>query len=312
MDSFTKKSEKNKSANSFRIWTSLTASRKNFLGLFNKSIIQDSWFEKIEDSLISSDVGPILSKDITAQLKLKIQQNPKSIDQNFAKKLLIKIIKDKLDSLKAHICYENTPTVIMVVGVNGSGKTTSIGKLACYFQKADKHVLLAAADTFRAAAQEQLIHWGTVNNISVVTQKNGDPSAIAFDATKAAIARKSDILIVDTAGRLPTQLHLMDELKKIKRVISKALPNAPHHVWLTIDGGTGQSVLNQVDTFHSTLSINGIIVTKLDGTAKGGMLLALSEKYNIPVRFVGLGEKIDDLIEFNSSASTSALIGTTS
>jgi fused signal recognition particle receptor len=197
----------------------------------------------------------------------------------------------------------------MIVGVNGSGKTTSIGKLAHYFKKMNKSVLLAAGDTFRAAAQEQLVHWATKNNIKVISQKDGDPGAIAFDSTKSAIARKSDILIVDTAGRLPTQLHLMEELKKIKKVISKALPSAPHHIWLTVDGGTGQSVLNQVTAFDKALGLNGIIVTKLDGSARGGMLLALSEKYKIPVRFVGLGEKVDDLEEFNSSASSSALIG---
>ena len=292
-----------------RIWSSLTVSRKNFLGLFNKSKIENSWFEQIEESLILSDVGPQLSKDITSELELQIKQDSKITDQNLAREKLIKIIEKKLENLKTENNFTDVPTVIMIVGVNGSGKTTSIGKLAFFFKSMGKKVLLAAGDTFRAAAQEQLIFWGNSNNINVISQKDGDPAAIAFDGTKAAIARKSDVLIVDTAGRLPTQLHLMDELKKIKKVISKALPQSPHHIWLTLDGGTGQSGLNQVAAFNDALDLNGIIITKLDGSAKGGMLLALSNKYEIPVRFVGLGEKIDDLEEFNTSSSAEALIG---
>ncbi len=307
MDSFTNKSNK-----SSKIWSSLAVSRKSFLGLFKKSTIQDSWFDQVEDSLILADVGPVLSKEITTELKLRIQKEYKNIDLNSAKDKLIGIIKERLENLETENNFQCIPTIIMVVGVNGSGKTTSIGKLAYYLKKSGKEVLLAAGDTFRAAAQEQLIYWGTQNNINVISQRNGDPGAIAFDSTKAAIARKSDILIVDTAGRLPTQLHLMDELKKIKKVVSKACQEGPHHIWLTIDGGTGQSALKQIEAFHNALEINGIIVTKLDGSAKGGMLLALSQKYQIPVRFVGLGEKIKDLEEFNASASATALIGSVS
>ena len=309
MDSFTNKSEKIESNNYLRIWSSLTGSRKNFWGLFNSSKIENSWFEQIEESLILSDVGAQLSKEITTDLKLQIQKDYQITDQNLGRDKLLKIIQNKLEKLKIENNFTKAPTIIMIVGVNGSGKTTSIGKLAYFFKKMGKKVLLAAGDTFRAAAQEQLIHWGNTNGINVIFQKDGDPAAIAFDSTKAAVARKSDVLIVDTAGRLPTQLHLMEELKKIKKVISKALPQSPHHIWLTLDGGTGQSVLNQVAAFHDALDLSGIIITKLDGSAKGGMLLALSNKYKIPVRFVGLGENIDDLEEFNPATSAEALIG---
>ena len=309
MDSFTNKSEKIESNNNLRIWSSLTVSRKNFWGLFNSSKIENSWFEQIEESLILSDVGAQLSKEITTDLKLQIQKDSQITDQNLGRDKLLKIIQNKLEKLKIENNFTKAPTIIMIVGVNGSGKTTSIGKLAYFFKKMGKKVLLAAGDTFRAAAQEQLIHWGNTNGINVIFQKDGDPAAIAFDSTKAAVARKSDVLIVDTAGRLPTQLHLMEELKKIKKVISKALPQSPHHIWLTLDGGTGQSVLNQVAAFHNALDLSGIIITKLDGSAKGGILLALSNKYKIPVRFVGLGENIDDLEEFNPVTSAEALIG---
>ena len=309
MDSFTNKSEKIESNNNLRIWSSLTVSRKNFWGLFNSSKIENSWFEQIEESLILSDVGAQLSKEITTDLKLQIQKDSQITDQNLGRDKLLKIIQNKLEKLKIENNFTKAPTIIMIVGVNGSGKTTSIGKLAYFFKKMGKKVLLAAGDTFRAAAQEQLIHWGKTNDINVIFQKDGDPAAIAFDSTKAAVARKSDVLIVDTAGRLPTQLHLMEELKKIKKVISKALPQSPHHIWLTLDGGTGQSVLNQVAAFHNALDLSGIIITKLDGSARGGMLLALSNKYKIPVRFVGLGENIDDLEEFNPATSAEALIG---
>tara|TARA_E500000331_G_scaffold140414_2_gene137272 strand:+ start:1543 stop:2481 length:939 start_codon:yes stop_codon:yes gene_type:complete len=309
MDSFTNKSEKIESNNNLRIWSSLTVSRKNFWGLFNSSKIENSWFEQIEESLILSDVGAQLSKEITTDLKLQIQKDSQITDQNLGRDKLLKIIQNKLEKLKIENNFTKAPTIIMIVGVNGSGKTTSIGKLAYFFKKMGKKVLLAAGDTFRAAAQEQLIHWGNTNGINVIFQKDGDPAAIAFDSTKAAVARKSDVLIVDTAGRLPTQLHLMEELKKIKKVISKALPQSPHHIWLTLDGGTGQSVLNQVAAFHDALDLSGIIITKLDGSAKGGMLLALSNKYKIPVRFVGLGENIDDFEEFNPATSAEALIG---
>ena len=309
MDSFTNKSEKIESNNNLRIWSSLTVSRKNFWGLFNSSKIENSWFEQIEESLILSDVGAQLSKEITTDLKLQIQKDSQITDQNLGRDKLLKIIQNKLEKLKIENNFTKAPTIIMIVGVNGSGKTTSIGKLAYFFKKMGKKVLLAAGDTFRAAAQEQLLHWGNTNGINVIFQKDGDPAAIAFDSTKAAVARKSDVLIVDTAGRLPTQLHLMEELKKIKKVISKALPQSPHHIWLTLDGGTGQSVLNQVAAFHDALDLSGIIITKLDGSAKGGMLLALSNKYKIPVRFVGLGENIDDFEEFNPATSAEALIG---
>jgi len=204
---------------------------------------------------------------------------------------------------------KDEPMVLMVVGVNGAGKTTSIGKLAHLAQSAGRRVLLAAGDTFRAAAQEQLQEWGRRNGVDVIAQSEGDPAAVAFDAVKAGLARRADWIIVDTAGRLPTQLHLMEELKKVKRVIGKAMETAPHEVWLVVDGGTGQNALAQAKAFDDALGLTGLVVTKLDGTAKGGVLLSLATERPIPVRFIGVGEGIEDLQAFEPKAFARAMIG---
>jgi fused signal recognition particle receptor len=204
---------------------------------------------------------------------------------------------------------ESAPKVVMVAGVNGAGKTTSIGKLAHAWKSEGKTVLLGAGDTFRAAAREQLMVWGERNQIDVIAQAQGDPSAVAYDAVSAAVARRVDVVIVDTAGRLPTQLHLMEELKKVKRVMAKAMADAPHEVWLVIDGGTGQNAIAQVKAFDDALGLSGLVVTKLDGTAKGGVLLAIAKARPIPVRYVGVGEGIEDLQPFDAKAFAAAMVG---
>jgi fused signal recognition particle receptor len=201
------------------------------------------------------------------------------------------------------------PLVIMIAGVNGAGKTTTIGKLAKHLQAHGQSVLLAAGDTFRAAAREQLAVWGERNDVAVIAQASGDPAAVAFDAVQAARARGTDVVMVDTAGRLPTQLHLMDELKKIKRVIGKGMEGAPHEVLLVIDGNTGQNALAQVKAFDDALGLTGLVVTKLDGTAKGGVLAAIVKNRRIPVYFIGVGEAIDDLQPFVAAEFVDALLG---
>jgi fused signal recognition particle receptor len=197
----------------------------------------------------------------------------------------------------------------MVVGVNGVGKTTSIGKLAKYFQEQGKTVLLAAGDTFRAAAREQLTEWGARNGVAVIASQSADPAAIIFDAVQAAQARSIDVVLADTAGRLSTQVGLMEEIKKIKRVINKALPGAPHEVLLVLDANTGQNALNQVRAFDDALTLTGLVLTKLDGTAKGGVIAAIVKKHPIPLRFVGVGEGLDDLRPFVAEDFVSALLG---
>ena len=201
------------------------------------------------------------------------------------------------------------PLVIMIAGVNGSGKTTSIGKLAKWLQGQGKSVMLAAGDTFRAAAREQLVVWGARNNVPVVAQESGDPDAVVFDALNAARARKIDVLIADTAGRLPTQLHLMEEIRKVKRVAAKALEGAPHEVVLVLDANTGQNSLAQVKAFDSALGLSGLILTKLDGTAKGGVVCAIAKEKPVPLLFIGVGEGIDDLRPFVAREFAEALVG---
>ena len=197
----------------------------------------------------------------------------------------------------------------MVTGVNGAGKTTSIGKLAKYFQSQGKTVLLGAGDTFRAAAREQLVVWGERNGVPVIAQEHGDPAAVAFDAVQAAKARGVDVAIIDTAGRLPTQLHLMEEIAKVRRVIAKAEPGAPHEVLLVLDANIGQNAITQVETFDKAVSLTGLVLTKLDGTAKGGVIAAIARRCPKPVRFIGVGEGIDDLRPFSARDFVEALLG---
>jgi fused signal recognition particle receptor len=210
---------------------------------------------------------------------------------------------------KPLILDREQPLVMMIAGVNGAGKTTTIGKLAKHMQAQQQKVLLAAGDTFRAAAREQLTVWGERNDVAVIAQESGDPAAVAFDAVQAGKARGMNVVMIDTAGRLPTQLHLMDELKKIRRVIGKGMESAPHEVLLVIDGNTGQNALAQVKAFNEALTLTGLIVTKLDGTAKGGVLAAIARQCPVPVYFIGIGEGIDDLQPFVASEFVDALLG---
>jgi fused signal recognition particle receptor len=214
---------------------------------------------------------------------------------------LLSPLQQPLDTAPHH------PFVIMLVGVNGAGKTTTIGKLVKRLQTEGKSVLIAAGDTFRAAAREQLQTWGERNQVHVVMQEGGDPAAVIFDAVNSAIAKNIDVVIADTAGRLPTQQHLMEEIKKVQRVIAKALPDAPHEVLLVLDANTGQNAIAQVKAFHEALKVTGLVLTKLDGSAKGGVIAAIARTQPIPVRFIGVGEQIDDLQPFNAAEFSEAL-----
>lgn len=232
-----------------------------------------------------------------------------SSDLAAVKALLADAIADLLTPLqKPLVIGEHKPTVIMVAGVNGAGKTTSIGKLTRHLADEGASVLLAAADTFRAAAREQLAVWADRNTVEIVTQQGGDPAAVCFDAVSAGKARGKDVVLVDTAGRLPTQLHLMEELRKIQRVVAKAEPTAPHEVLLVIDGNTGQNALAQVRAFDDALKLTGLVITKLDGTAKGGVLCAIARERPVPVYFIGVGEKLEDLETFDAREFAHALL----
>jgi fused signal recognition particle receptor len=260
--------------------------------------------EALEEALILADVGASAAPKIIEELK-------KSRPEDDLQKALSIIIAGHLSkSSTSSNTLQNKPYVILIVGVNGSGKTTTIAKLAHRSIQNGGKVIMAAADTFRAAAGEQLEIWAERVGAELVKQESGsDPAAVAFDAINAAIARNFDLVIIDTAGRLQTKTNLMEELKKIKRVISKALPGAPHETLLVMDATTGQNGLSQIELFNNAVSLTGIIMTKLDGTAKGGILIAASDKYDIPIKFVGLGEGRDDLVEFDPKAFADALVG---
>lgn len=278
--------------------------------------ISDELYEELETILIAADVGMEATTFLLRELRQRVKtENLTEINQlkQALAGCLLKLLQPLAQPLNTsrqspdHLTHQ--PFVIMLTGVNGAGKTTSIGKLAKYFQTQGKSVLLAAGDTFRAAAREQLMEWGARNNVTVIAQQGGDPGAVIFDAVQAAQARKIDIVLADTAGRLSTQTHLMDEIKKIKRVIGKALPGAPHEVLLVLDANTGQNALSQVKAFDSALGITGLVLTKLDGTAKGGVIAALAKTYPIPIRFIGVGEGLDDLRPFVAEDFVNALLG---
>lgn len=265
--------------------------------------LDDAFYEALENSLLAADVGVRATSALIADLKRRAR------DEKLADGTALKLsLQDALGALvrpleKPLDTHAHRPFVIMIAGVNGAGKTTTIGKLAKYFQSHGKSVMLAAGDTFRAAAREQLMAWGERNNVTVIAQESGDAAAVIFDAVHAARARGIDVVLADTAGRLPTQLHLMEEIKKVKRVITKADATAPHEILLVLDANTGQNALTQVAAFDAALGLTGLVVTKLDGTAKGGVIAALAATSSnhaapIPVRFIGVGEGIDDLRPF--------------
>jgi fused signal recognition particle receptor len=274
--------------------------------------IDDDFYEELETALIGADVGVKATGVLIDRLK-KIQREQKLTDTGALRQEFHAAMTALLAPLEQPMTLSRKPFVVMVAGVNGAGKTTTIGKLAKYFQSEGKSVLLAAGDTFRAAAREQLKTWGERNNVAVISQESGDAAAVMFDAVQAAAARGIDVVIADTAGRLPTQLHLMEEIRKVKRVIAKADAAAPDEVLLVLDANTGQNALAQIKAFDAALGLTGLIVTKLDGTAKGGMLAGLAIEREaaklpvIPVRFIGVGEGIDDLRPFAAAEFASAL-----
>jgi len=276
---------------------------------FVNAQIDDALYEELEEALLMADTGVKATEHLLEDLRRRVKSTMAS-DAAQVKVLLAEAIADLLRPLeKPLVIGEHQPTVIMVAGVNGAGKTTSIGKLTKHLANEGASVLLAAADTFRAAAREQLLVWADRNTVEIVSQEGGDPAAVSFDAVTAGKARGKDVVLVDTAGRLPTQIHLMDELKKIKRVVNRADPTAPHEVLLVIDGNTGQNALAQVRSFDEALGLTGLVVTKLDGTAKGGVLCAIARERPIPVYFIGVGEKLEDLETFNAREFAQALLG---
>ena len=275
--------------------------------------VDEALFEELETALIMADAGVEASGKLIAALRQRVRQE-RIEDAAEVKAALRKVLADHLRPLERRFDLARArPLVVMIAGVNGAGKTTSIGKLAHAFQRQGASVLLAAGDTFRAAAREQLIEWGARNNVSVISQEGGDPAAVAFDAVNAGRARGAGVVMVDTAGRLPTQLHLMEELRKIRRVIAKADPEAPHEVLLVVDGNTGQNALAQIKAFDAALDLTGLVVTKLDGTAKGGTLAAVAAGSQgvrpVPVYWIGVGEGLEDLQPFVADEFAAALLG---
>ena len=291
-----------------RLKAGLRKTGTSITSVFTGTKIDDALYEELEDALLMADTGVKATMYLLDDLKRRVKET-KTTDPAAVKALLADALADLLKPLEKPLTIgEHTPTVIMVAGVNGAGKTTSIGKLTKHLADNNQSVLLAAADTFRAAAREQLGVWATRNTVEIISQTGGDPAAVSFDAVSAGKARKKDVVLVDTAGRLPTQLHLMEELKKIKRVVTKADGSAPHEVLLVIDGNTGQNALHQVKAFDEALGLTGLIVTKLDGTAKGGVLAAIAQERPVPVYFIGVGEKLEDLETFNAKEFAQALL----
>jgi fused signal recognition particle receptor len=276
-------------------------------GLFGGGKIDDEVYEELETILLTADVGVAATQTLLDDIKNRVKRQSLS-DNSQLREALKQALLELLTPLqKPLVTSTHKPFVIMLTGVNGAGKTTTIGKLANQFQAEGKSVLIAAGDTFRAAAREQLQVWGERNNVHVVTQDGGDPAAVIFDAVNSAKAKGIDIVLADTAGRLPTQLNLMEEICKVQRVIDKALPGAPHEVLLVLDANTGQNAVMQVNAFDDALRVTGLVLSKLDGTAKGGVIAAIAQSRPIPIRYIGVGEGIADLRPFNASEFIEAL-----
>ncbi len=272
--------------------------------------VDEQLYDELEVALVTADVGIRAAEKLIADLKI-IQREQKIASGDLLQSAFKSVLTTLVTPLEKPLDATSAkPFVIMIAGVNGAGKTTTIGKLAKYFQSQGLSVLLAAGDTFRAAAREQLIEWGRRNNVTVIAQESGDAAAVIFDAINAAKARGIDVVLADTAGRLPTQLHLMEEIRKVKRVIAKADAGSPHETLLVVDANTGQNVHSQVKIFDDAIGLTGLVITKLDGTAKGGMIAALAMERSgnpIPVRFIGVGEAIDDLRPFVAKEFVDAL-----
>ena len=286
--------------------TSINEKINDVFSTFRK--VDEELLEELEEALIMSDVGMETSEKIISELRTKVKKE-KIEDAEEVKKALKQIIKEILDSVDSELKLNTTPSVILVVGVNGVGKTTSIGKIANRLKMDGKKVVIAAADTFRAAAVEQLEVWANRAGCEMVKRKEGsDPASVVFDAIKITKDRNADVLICDTAGRLHNKKYLMDELIKIKKVIDRELPDATQEVLMVLDATTGQNAILQVKAFKETVDINGLILTKLDGTAKGGAVIGIVSENNMPIKFIGVGEQIDDMEKFNSSDFVEALI----
>jgi fused signal recognition particle receptor len=298
-----------------RLTQGLKKTGSSLATVFTGTKIDEDLYEELEAALLMADTGVSATRFLLEDLRRRVKDT-RTTDPAAVKGLLAAALADLLRPQQRALtlgAQGETTTVLMVAGVNGAGKTTTIGKLTRHLSQAGASVLLAAADTFRAAAREQLGVWADRNTVDIISQEGGDPAAVSFDAVKAGMARHKDVVIVDTAGRLPTQLHLMEELKKIKRVVQKADAQAPHEVLLVIDGNTGQNALTQVQAFDAALGLTGLIVTKLDGTAKGGVLAAIAMWARqsgrvVPVYFIGVGESLEDLQTFDADEFAQALL----
>ncbi len=307
-----------------RLKEGLARTRGNIIGRVNRVIkgrskIDDELLDEIEEILLTGDVGVETTMKIMQNVKDRVKkercENPDQLDRLLKEEIVRLLALDGeigvIDQNPFDLPPDKKPYVIMVVGVNGTGKTTTVGKLAYDYRTAGKQVLIGAADTFRAAANEQLEIWAERAGVNMIQQGHGaDPGAVAFDSVKAAIARQADVVIVDTAGRLHTKVNLMEELKKIKRVMQKLLPDAPHEVLLVLDATTGQNAIQQAKQFTRAVGVTGLVLTKLDGTAKGGIVIAVGKELNIPVKYIGVGERIDDLQTFDRKAFVQALFET--
>lgn len=304
-----------------RLREGLTKTRKQLggrlVGLFGAGRkLDEAFYEELETVLLTSDVGVTATEFLIENLRDRARREGYTEASQLRVALADLLLQELQPIARPLDVSTHKPFVIMIAGVNGSGKTTSIGKLAAYYTRQGKKVLLAAGDTFRAAAREQLAAWGERNNVAVVAPQSGDAAAVIFDAVNAAAARGIDIVLADTAGRLPTQLHLMEEIRKVKRVIDKAMPGAPHEILLVLDANTGQNGLQQVKAFDDALGVTGLVMTKLDGTAKGGVIAAIAHtrakadpRSPIPLRFIGVGEGLDDLRPFDAQDFVAALLG---
>jgi fused signal recognition particle receptor len=275
-------------------------------GAFRRRVLDDEALEELESALLMADVGIVATQHLLDELRARYRKAGGNADP---RALLRAAFTDLVRTLEAPVTIgAQRPFVIMLAGVNGAGKTTSIGKIAKWLQQRRLSVLLAAGDTFRAAAREQLVVWGERNGVAVIQQSGGDPGAVMFDAIGAASGRGIDVVLADTAGRLPTQAHLMDELRKIKRVLGKARAGAPDEIWLVLDANTGQNALAQVQAFDAAIGLTGLILTKLDGSAKGGIVAAIARQHPVPLRFIGVGEGVDDLRPFDAGEFVDALL----
>jgi fused signal recognition particle receptor len=280
---------------------------RQLASLLGSGKIDDALYQELENTLLCADMGVAATQYLLEKVRERAQRENLQLAAQLRDALQQSLLELLAPLVKSIDTSGSRPFIIMLAGVNGSGKTTCIGKLAKYFQTQGKSVLLAAGDTFRAAAREQLQTWGERNNVTVIAQEGGDSAAVIFDAIHAAKARAIDIVLADTAGRLPTQLYLMEEIKKVKRVIAKAEPSAPHEILLVLDANTGQNAVNQVKAFDDALNLTGLIITKLDGTAKGGAIAAIARTRPVPVCFIGIGEKLDDLRPFDAREFVEAL-----